>query len=287
MEDCDRTGANHGQDSELNGATCEGQGLEPGPLLCSEGCEFDRLGCGVPEGMVVVPGGVFEMGSSLDADEEPIRQVQVDTFWIDETEVTVAAYEACVDDGPCTAPGTGGNCNWAMGGPVAGRENHPVNCVDWFQAEAYCGWVDGGTKRLPTEAEWEKAARGTDGRVYPWGDGPAPSCDYVVMSEGGSGCGAGLTWPVGEKPMGDSPYGAKDMAGNVWGWVADWYGDYDGGETDNPQGPESGEFRVLRGGSWSSSIANNFRAQDRSSSNPSYVVGFVGFRCARTPPGAP
>ncbi|MEM9454638.1 MAG: SUMF1/EgtB/PvdO family nonheme iron enzyme [Myxococcota bacterium] len=239
--------------------------------------------------MVVVPGGEFKMGSALSPNELPTREVWVDTFWLDRTEVTVGAYEACVDEGACTEPSTEPYCNWAKGEPVAGRAGHPVNCVDWTQAEEYCAWAGEGTKRLPTEAEWEKAARGTDARIYPWGDIPEPSCSHVVMSGAGtgSGCGMGSTGAVGSTPLGASPYGAQDMAGNVWEWVADWYGDYDEDETNNPMGPRNGTLRIMRGGSWLSYwYTNNFRAANRYSDNPAYSYSDVGFRCARTPPGA-
>ena len=291
VEDCEPTSLNHGLEPELNGATCESVGLEPGPLLCGEGCVFDVQGCGVSDDMVVVPGGEFEMGSNTEPDEEPIRQMWVDTYWMDRTEVTVGAYEACVDEGACSEPSTGPNCNWAQGGPVAGFEAHPVNCVDWSQAEDYCAWAGGGTKRLPTEAEWEKAARGTDGRTYSWGDMPEPSCSHVVMNDvaaGGSGCGMGSTWVVGSKPQGTSPYGAQDMAGNMWEWVADWYGAYGVGETNNPMGPPMGNGRVLRGGSWNNYNSNNFRAANRYGIFfPTVDIYAVGMRCARTPPEAP
>ena len=233
--------------------------------------------------MVEVQGGMFEMGSNLSADEMPIRQVQVDAFWMDEAEVTVEAYSVCVDGGACTEPVSGGSCNWM----VAGREDHPVNCVTWFQAEDFCTWVGEGTKRLPTEAEWEKAARGTDAWEYPWGDSPVPSCTHVVMDEGGFGCGMGSTWPVGSKPMGDSPYGVHDMAGNVGEWVADWYMEsYDAMEIGNPMGPAMGSRRVLRGGSLGNYDPLNFRTTSRVNFYPTGNASSVGFRCARTPPAA-
>lgn len=266
--------------TDWNGATCESLGFSETGLMCV-GCQFDVSGCGPMPGMVEVPGGTFEMGSDYSSNQQPIRQVQVDAFWMDETEVTVDAYAACVNDGTCSEPSTSTYCNWM----VAGREDHPVNCVTWFQAEEFCGWAGGGTKRLPTEAEWEKAARGTDAREYPWGDSPAPSCTHVVMSDGGSGCGMGSTWPVGSKPLGDAPYGAHDMAGNVYEWVADWYASsYDAAETDNPTGPVMGTARVLRGGSWSNSSTIFFRAAYRFDFDPAYGNGDVGIRCARTLP---
>jgi len=272
--------------SDLNAETCAGLGYSGSGLSCT-GCQLDASECEPMTGMVDVPGGVFTMGSTMgQSDEEPVRLVQVDRFWMDETEVTVAAYEDCVDAGVCGEPGSGGSCNWM----VAGRGNHPINCVDWSEATQYCGWVGGGTKRLPTEAEWEKAARGTDAREYPWGDAPAPSCLHVVMNDGGSGCGTGSTMEVGSKPAGNSPYGAQDMSGNVWEWVSDWYGgSYEAGDTANPTGPASGSSRVLRGGSWSSSFSDSFRAAYRNDGGPSSAGGnvYVGFRCARIPPAAP
>ncbi|MEM9461456.1 MAG: formylglycine-generating enzyme family protein [Myxococcota bacterium] len=266
---------------EWGGVTCESLGYAPGTLVCTNRCTFDVVACG-PEGMVLVPGGLFEMGSTVYSDEQPTRQVYVDGFWIDRTEVTVSDYEECEAVGVCSMPGMGGGCNWM----VAGREDHPINCVTWYDADAYCSWAGGATKRLPTEAEWEKAARGTDARVYPWGDEPEPSCSDVVMYEGaagGLGCGMDSTMEVGSNPMGASPYGAHDMAGNVWEWVADWYtSSYDPLELDNPTGPATGTERVLRGGSWNFDNPNYFRAAHRSNYFPGVSVSGLGFRCLRT-----
>lgn len=133
---------------DLDKMTCESLGFSGTGLVCAN-CQHDASACGPMPGMVDVPGGEFTMGSNEEPDEQPIRQVQVDRFWIDQTEVTVADYADCLNDGACSEPNTGGSCNWT----VAGRANHPVNCVDWFQAEEYCAWAGGGTKRLPTEAE--------------------------------------------------------------------------------------------------------------------------------------
>jgi formylglycine-generating enzyme required for sulfatase activity len=222
------------------------------------------------------------MGSDAYADHErPARQVQVDAFYVDATEVTVAAYDLCVQDGSCAPPITGGDCNFA----VAGREDHPINCVSWSDAFYFCGWVGGALeKRLPTEAEWEKAARSEDARLYPWGDAPPPSCMHVSMNEGmGGGCGANSSLPVGSKPLGDSPYGVHDMAGGVWDWVADWYGVYDVAEDDNPTGPATGMFRVIRGGGWNTTDVDWFRASARNPSDPAGNAN-IGFRCAQDPP---
>ncbi|MCA9709250.1 MAG: SUMF1/EgtB/PvdO family nonheme iron enzyme [Myxococcales bacterium] len=271
---------------DLRGATCESLGHPSvGALGCTEACELDNTGC-APPGMVYVEEGTFTMGSvDISPNEEPVREVYLDRYWIDRTEVTMAAYTACVDAGACTEPTAGDECNWG----VAGREDHPVSCVTWFQAEAYCGWVDGGARRLPTEAEWEKAARGTDGRTYPWGEAPAPTCSHVVMYEealGERGCGMGSTWPVGSKPMGASPYGVLDLPGSVWEWVADWFAfSYDPTQTVNPTGPTEGTSRVVRGGSWETNGGSTFRTSDRDAWGPDVTYqGVMGFRCAGTPP---
>ena len=207
----------------------------------------------------------------------------LDGFWIDKYEVTVDGYKKCVDGGGCSAPSTTstycsgkyakGN-NWGK----AGRGDHPVNCVDWDQAGAYCKWKG---KRLATEAEWEKAARGTDGRKYPWGNEKA-SCDRAVMGDGGKGCGRDSTWPVGSKPGGVSPYGAHDMAGNVFEWTSDWYGKsyYGNAPARNPRGPSSGSYRVGRGGSWYNRDPGYLRAAYRNLYSQRKLN--VGLRCARS-----
>jgi len=211
--------------------------------------------------MVSVPGGSFRMGCNERVDlecfknEKPARDVEVAAFSIDKTEVTVSAYQNCVNAGRCSEPGTGifgaGSCNW--GAPV--REQHPINCVDWHQALAYCEWAG---KRLPTEAEWEKAARGTDGRKYPWGNG-APSCDKAIFS----GCGSG-TQAVGDRSSGASPYGALDMSGNVYEWTAGEYA----------------EGHSLRGGSWHYD-PGGARASYRAGVVPGTRYPGIGFRCAQ------
>jgi formylglycine-generating enzyme required for sulfatase activity len=236
--------------------------------------------------MVLIPAGEFWMGCApndemCDDDEKPYHKVYLDAYYIDRHEVTVAEYRKCVKAGKCTPPSTEGNCNWGK----SGRDNYPVNCVDWYQADAYCRWAG---KRLPTEAEWEKAARGTDGRIYPWGD-ELPSCKYAVMSdeERGWSCGKGFTftWPVCSKPRGNSPYGLCDMAGNVWEWVYDRYDEnyYSSSPSRNPTGPSSGQIRVLRGGSWWSFTPAPLRASDREKGSPEYRFEVLGFRCAWSP----
>ncbi len=233
-----------------------------------------------PVGMVLVPAGSFWMGcapsySLCEAGEKPRHSVYLNAFYIDKTEVTVSAYKACVSAGSCTAPDpydASSNCNWRW----SGRDSHPINCVDFSQAKAYCS---NASKRLPTEAEWEKAARGTDGRIYPWGN-QAPSCALTIWGDGSNtdGCGLDSTWPVGSKPAGASFYGALDLAGNVWEWTSDWYdaGYYSKSPSRNPSGPAGGSGRVIRGGSWASGDASDLRASSRDGGRPPALSGLAG-----------
>lgn len=188
---------------------------------------------------VHVPAGEFLMGSpdgQGDDDEHPQHTVTLDAFWIMQTEVTNSQYAQCVATGACRAPS---NDSWQD----ADRADHPVTYVTRQQASDYAAWSGG---RLPTEAEWEKAACGTDGRTYPWGDA-APAADLLNFNQN-----VGDTTPVGSYPVGASPYGALDMAGNVYEWTADWYASdsYSQSPASNPTGPTSGQYHVLRGGSF-------------------------------------
>lgn len=239
--------------------------------------------------MVYVPEGSFEMGSTTGYDDEkPVRQVYLDAYWIDKFEVTNGQYEKCVKEGACSKPSSPGSSTRDSYYDDPTYANYPVIAVDWNQAKDYCRWVG---SELPTEAQWEKAARGTDGREYPWGrdfdcargnfDDETQFDDYVV--EGGPDCDGYIdTAPVGNYSKGASPYGALDMAGNVWEWVRDWYGPYDPNKTNNPVGPASGESRLLRGGGWDSNT-RNIRTADRSNYNPTDTSDRVGFRCISPP----
>jgi formylglycine-generating enzyme required for sulfatase activity len=242
--------------------------------------------------MVHVPAGTFWMGSDegdSDAydDERPQHEVRLNAFWIDRTEVTNAQYRRCVSEGACDPPRGSSSYTRDSYYGVTEFDDHPVIYVDWEQANAYCTWAG---KRLPTEAEWEKAARGTDKRIYPWGnefDGSlANFCDVNCGFDHNADewdDGYTDTAPVGNYPGNASPYGALDMAGNVWEWVADWHaGDYYATSPDrNPQGPDSGEWRVLRGGSWLD-LQGGVRAAARDLGGPSGSSDDLGFRCARS-----
>lgn len=232
---------------------------------CPEGHILGRDACvsACPSGMKFIKGthGLEFKGES--------EQHDIDDFCIDTTEVTQAAYRTCTRGGTCSAPDSGKYCNWT----ADARENHPVNCVDWDQATKYCASVG---KRLPTEWEWEWAARGRDeGRTYPWGN-KAPTCNLAIFSPGSvQGCEKGRTWPVGSKsPAGNSRDGVKDMSGNVWEWTASRPG-------------ENGGLAVLRGGGWYFDDADALRASSRGSYASTYRSNNAGFRCARPllPPG--
>ena len=215
--------------------------------------------------MVYVPAGDFEMGSEAGImDEVPVHTVYLVSYWIDQTEVTFGQYRQFVEEDGYTGRNGCGD-----------GDEYPVACVDWYDAQAYCEWTG---KRLPTEAEWEKAARGTDGRTYPWGEGL--NCQRAQF-----GSCAGDALPVGSLPAGASPYGALDMAGNVREWVADWYdsGYYSISLLRNPIGPQEGESRVLRGGSWHYYEKGGWdvRSADRFRYYPSLSSDYYGFRCVR------
>jgi formylglycine-generating enzyme required for sulfatase activity len=232
---------------------------------------------------VSIPGGSFSMGSNDgDSDEKPVHTVRVASFEMSRSEVTVRQYKACVEAGACTAPDTGEFCNWGK----SGREEHPINCVEWNQASAFARWAGG---RLPTEAEWEYAARSAGKAVvYPWGN-DAPSCDLAVFGHGRSctasdpcGCGRNSTWPVCSKTDGNTDQGLCDMSGNVWEWVEDWYHDsYSGAPADGSAWISGGgSGRVYRGGSWNYP-ASYVRAANRGRFTPGYRCSYLGFRLSR------
>jgi formylglycine-generating enzyme required for sulfatase activity len=230
---------------------------------------------------VYVPAGEFHMGSdSGPADQQPMHAVTLDTFWIDQTEVTNAMYARCVSANACTPPLDPRSFTRASYYSEPAFADYPVLFVNWFQAGAYCTWAG---RRLPTEAEWEKAARGADQRPYPWGSEPP---DALRLNFGATGLGD--TAPVGQYPAGASPYGALDMAGNAWEWVADWYdpGYYAESPDENPTGPAEtgcpgGDCRALRGGSWDST-ADQATTTARLAYGPNDTRDAFTIRCARS-----
>jgi formylglycine-generating enzyme required for sulfatase activity len=228
--------------------------------------------------MVYVPAGEFHMGFQGQAsDEKPVHTVSLDAFWMDQTEVTNAMYDLCVSDGKCNRPSSFSSRTRPKYYRNSQFNDYPVIYVSWDDADSYCAWSG---RRLPTEAEWEKAARGRDQRSYPWGEGI--DCDHANYFDGKKFC-VKDTSRVKSYEAGISPYGIYDMAGNVWEWVADWYlpDYYDISPTSNPAGPatpSADKLRVARGGSWDDTDLLA-RSSNRGSFSP-VGVDSRGFRCA-------
>ncbi len=242
---------------------------------------------------ILIPGGEFHMGCDAQQNggfacqpqELPLHLVYLDSYIIDKYEVTNARYASCVAAGACIplASATSATHNTYYGNPD--YANYPVIYVSWLKASAFCAWTGG---RLPSEAEWEKAARGTlDTRAFPWGN-QAADCNLTSFSiwlGQASHCSLD-TEPVGSHPMGASIYGVEDIAGSVWEWVNDWLDTeksyYPISPYKNPPGPLTGEFRVYRGGSWSDEPFAH-RVAMRSADWPINSGGSLGFRCAYNP----
>jgi formylglycine-generating enzyme required for sulfatase activity len=222
---------------------------------------------------VRVPAGTFQMGSdSGAADEKPIHRVSGGGFEIDRYEVTNARYAECVRAGTCKAPSLKSSSVRSSYFGDTRFGDYPVIHVSWEQASQFCTWTGG---RLPSEAEWERAARGTqDSRTFPWGESQ-PDCSRANFA----GC-VGDTDRVGRREAGMSPYGAFDMAGNVWEWTSDWYDHsyYGSSPEADPKGPAQGTLKVMRGGCWVSG-GNSLRTTCRKAELPGLWAPNVGFRC--------
>jgi len=254
----------------------EGDHPPPAAAAAVKPPPFQRQPAVLKDGMLRIPGGRFTMGTSEKAappNERPARAVAVAPFWIDRTEVTVAAYRACVDRGACARPPrTSPSCTFDQADGQL-----PISCVPWSSANAYCLAVQ---KRLPREVEWENAARGTLAIPYPWGGG----------GKGGHGCGAAAILAgettnrscsgkhpskVGAHGGGASPYGVLDMSGNVEEWVSDWYAD-----SVSELSPRAGASHVLRGGGWLT-VPSLARTTSRNWGSVREAGANVGFRCAK------
>ena len=224
--------------------------------------------------MLFVPAGKFLMGS-LDAvgesNEHPQHEVTLKSFWIDQTEISNSMYKKCVNEGFCTEPFD----DYYFSN--ASFDSSPVTSINWNQAKTYCEWAG---RNLPTEAQWEKAARGVDGQTYPWGE-EIPNSIFANFGDKGSDDNTGVIGsqsPVYSFPKGLSPYGVYNMAGNAAEWVADWYGDYQDNSQNDPIGPELGEYRVVRGGSTINN-ANYIRSAFRNKAKQTTQNSTIGFRC--------
>ncbi len=256
--------------------------------------DTEGFGDAPPQDMVEIHAGVFTMGVDIenekewgDVDEEPLHEVYLSKYYIDRYEVTAAQFADFLNKNPgkieryidlkpaVTIEKVDGKLQ-----PRKGLENYPANRVSWYGADAYCREQG---KRLPTEAEWEQAAKGPDGRIFPWGD-EAPDNTRVTYKRKFNELGFKAMEPVDSMEKGRSPYGLHHMAGNVWEWVADWYdeGDYSDTRVRDPQGPEEGTTKVLRGGNWYYR-AYYLRTTYRFNEKPDAFKIWQGFRCAKTP----
>jgi len=233
--------------------------------------------------MILIPAGSFTMGSEAgEADERPIHVIGMDDYYLDKYEVTNAQYKECVDALVCDLPASTRLYTDAR------FSDHPVVFVSWDMAVTFCEWRGA---RLPTEAEWEKAARGVALLSYPWGnDFDGTLLNYCDLNCTYAGADRGFndryatTAPVGSYENGVSPYGIYDLAGNAMEWVSDWYSEnyYNDSPQTNPPGPNGGTYRVLRGGSWLDT-KDNVRSFKRIDLDPNNSYNYIGFRCAVNP----
>jgi len=254
------------------------------PRLPSTGPEAPPSASTTTPDMVLIPAGAFTRGSATEElDARAMRQVYLDDFWIDKVEVTAVDFWRCIESGKCDATPSAdddGEDEEEFNCSTASDKNLPASCVTWEQARQYCASLG---FRLPTEAEWEKAARGTTGSVYPWGS-THPTCSRAIYYDGGAGCGRDSPWSVGSKPAGASPYGVLDMAGNVAEWVEDAYDSsfYARAPNENPLWADStATDGVTRGGSFDSD-KTRLKTTHRDRQSRTVVDPRIGFRCAKS-----
>ena len=244
------------------------------PVVYVDGTILTRPADSMP--IVYISEGEFVMGTNDSrVDQRPAHEVWLSAYWIDQYEVSNQQFAACVSSGACEDPVSYESETREEYYDDPAYADYPVVNVSWSQANHYCMWVGG---RLPTEAEWEKAARGTDQRIYPWGN-EFPDKSYMNFNNL-----VGDTAAVGSYPAGASPYGVMDLAGNVREWVLDWYESayYQDSPQDNPTGPAEAEMRGLRGGAWQSDV-NSTRAVYRNMRYPKNSSNHIGFRCVVLP----
>jgi formylglycine-generating enzyme required for sulfatase activity len=262
-------------------------------VICSACQPFPQKTMAIGDAMVLIPGGKFTMGYEPvneddwgDRDEEPIHQVNLNSFWIDKYETTAFDFSWFLnkhldkaDQYIRLGKATTIELRHGKFSPRPGMDRLPANGISWYGADTYCRFIE---KRLPTEAEWEKAARGVDKRIFPWGNS-FPNPQWITFRRKFSKLGFKVFSPVDEMGKSQSPYGIYHMAGNVWEWVADWYDDsyYEYSPESDPQGPESGESKVLRGGNWYYK-AYYLRSTYRFNDNPESLKVWQGVRCAKS-----
>jgi len=290
-EQSSKPGAHEKVESGQSIPDCDATALKEGrPLKETPGC------------MVPLEGGKFRMGAQnkapgepgydelAEADEGPVHEVEISSFWLHMYEVSVREFRRCIKAGVChikDVQSTGGYFNYRIDGArsaeTAWQDEGPMNGVTWFGARDYCAWIGA---RLPTEAEWEYAARGGKRELrFPWEPQAAPTCQHLVFKGGADQkCGYRATRRTNSRmPLGEHPtFYVVHLAGNVWEWVADWYAEdyYEHAPSKNPQGPEEGEARVHRGGGWTDHEDKVFRTTYRAQMPPGMQLDDVGFRCA-------
>ena len=280
---CAEAGGECPEGTACTGGFCNPPGVEAS--TCRAGVDGGPDGFVVPIGMVLIPdngsspmgcvaGDAFCVEDNIDDDESPSHPVTLSPYVIDIAEVTVGEYAACVDDSSCIAPSVDDTTFYD---PDV-NPNWPVTGMSRASAEVYCRWLD---KRLPTEAEWAKAARGTAvAKIYPWGD-EAPTCNMRAHYKASASCVPATPADVKSFETGVSAYGLYDMSGNVWEWVSDWSGPYSMGPALNPEGPESGATGILRGGGWRTGEAQYLRVSNRNFQTITVRSNTYGMRCAK------